>query len=585
MSSYKTPTEVSQSIRDFLYRTDPDWNTNVGSTTRKIIDAASQMISEAYMETYLADLHQDLDYLNGLNLDNFVSNFGFSRRPARPSSGIVKFICSESGGASRSYFIPAGTRVSTSPGLDVLPLFFETTQSFILERGATQAEIPVRSSQGGSVFNVSTGEIKILISTFAWPIGSVINDEPMTGGANLESDEELRERFRNTVFHNVVGTKDAYEGMALSFTDDCRNARAFGQSTTFDETVQFTVVGPDMVAYLSKPNIYSTSEYVWTIDGSLLPNGSKYYQEGIDYVLDLSTPNAPKLVAPAGSAILDPSNPDRLAIVEYEYKSLYSRAGSGQYGRNVVDVYVVGQHLDSASDIVKHSTSLVDGTGRPMHKLCHQPVVTLPDVIYDEDENMYEEGTDYELVKDDNSNGNAESWRANDYVRWKSGGSQPANDKRYNILNYNWNALPFFVGQVITQDNKKQITTDVLVHNTQEVYMEVNICVMYTNDAPDAAVDQAIIDSIENYLGNIMFGNVVQFSDIITIAYVNGVDNVRWTTSSEDATDYGIRIFDRNGDPSTHNGNSHYTGDFRLQDNEVGALRVVNITPKAQNTW
>jgi hypothetical protein len=105
---------------------------------------------------------------------------------------------------------------------------------------------------------------------------------------------------------------------------------------------------------------------------------------------------------------------------------------------------------------------------------------------------------------------------------------------------------------------------------------------MYSPGFSQAAVDAAVTIALTDFLQRQQFGSVIQVSDILEVVHeVPGVDNVRLTTSVENATVYGIQEMAPNGTTVL----STTTTDFTLQDSDLPVLNNIVSLPKSQNTW
>ena len=146
----------------------------------------------------------------GEYLDQHAQLRGLERKPAVAAEGSVLFTAGDVSDIPRE--IPQGT-VCMTAGL----VRFETTQPAEIPAGGQTAKAPVRALEAGKLGNVSA---KAIVSMAVAPFGisSCTNPEPCAGGADGESDEELRGRVLETFKRLPNGANAAfYQQGALSF--------------------------------------------------------------------------------------------------------------------------------------------------------------------------------------------------------------------------------------------------------------------------------------------------------------------------------------------------------------------------------
>lgn len=146
----------------------------------------------------------------GEYLDRHAQLRGLERKPAVAAEGVVRFFAGDPSDADRS--IPQGT-VCMTAGL----VRFETTRPAVIQAGSLTADAPVRALEPGRLGNVSAGAVT---SMAVAPLGvsKCSNPEPCAGGADEESDGELRARVLETFKRLPNGANSAfYQQGALSF--------------------------------------------------------------------------------------------------------------------------------------------------------------------------------------------------------------------------------------------------------------------------------------------------------------------------------------------------------------------------------
>lgn len=264
---------------------------------------------------------------------------------------------------------------------------------------------------------------------------------------------------------------------------------------------------------------------------------------------------------------------------------------TGKTKTHLTGVIWIGDSLSSHSKY----DNVIETNNRIASFLKNQPVLTLPSTVTDEDGIIYTLGHDYDLVKDDNKIKERESWRAKDKLVWRipNGGDAnnpklPATNKKFTIDPYSFDSLPGAVQSMIDTMNLRTVTQDSLVHKAQYIYMELNLGIIYINTTQmtTSDIDDRAKTNVSTLMSTQGFGTFIQFSDILSsIRSISLIDNARFINEDEDSTHFGIRILDSDGNATTHNGNSNYTEDFKLNDDELPVISIIRTVARAQNTF
>ena len=126
-------------------------------------------------------------YAWGTYLDEHALTLGMVRKDAVRAVGEVTFV------GTVGTLIAVGTEVSTLQTTpEGEPISFETTEAGTLPAGGTLT-LDVQAAEAGTEGNVAAGTIALLQSPLDG-ISSVTNAQPTLGGADIESDERLRDR-------------------------------------------------------------------------------------------------------------------------------------------------------------------------------------------------------------------------------------------------------------------------------------------------------------------------------------------------------------------------------------------------------
>src|SRR5690606_33433151 len=336
--------EIVSAMRKNLAITEPDLDTSTGSVTRKILDAVGEAISEAYVDQHLLTYSYDIDSKTEGDLDASVALFGLSRIPARRATGTVTF--SRSGAADRIIAIPVNFQLNNAGGPSVA---VQTITAAVMDVGDLSVNVPVQAVSAGPDGNIPPGTLYPLQPLEN--IATVINAEALTGGAAQETDSELRERWKKTVFRNMAGTESMYLGIALN-DPDCSAANVVGASRRRREQLQ--IVSGEAVSTVTQSQYnYNGSQIV----GRNLELGDIAIP-GVDYVWNTSV-NPPKVDVLSATALPDGT----LIDVEFEYVPSASRNDLANNINNRIDVWCAGTRpMEATQTVVFRNTLTFNNT-------------------------------------------------------------------------------------------------------------------------------------------------------------------------------------------------------------------------------
>lgn len=220
-----------------LNQIDPQINTMVGSPIRKVLESvARQAAAISVNQTALSD-PWDLDAKSGTQLDAFASFLGFGRRQGRKAQVSVEFYLASP--ATSAISIPQG--LSVSDGVHV----FQTLQSASIPVLAQSVMVPCEAASTGSAYNVQAYTITTIGSGLTGSqTVSCQNPQAAAGGADPETDSQLRARIKATFLRNLAGTQDAYKNIALNVGNTERVTVLGPQNVWYEqETVETTADG------------------------------------------------------------------------------------------------------------------------------------------------------------------------------------------------------------------------------------------------------------------------------------------------------------------------------------------------------
>lgn len=174
---------------------------SVGSVVRAIFEANASVV--LWLQWLLLQVLQTTRASTslGADLDSWMLDFGQTRLPATPSTGIVTFSRYV---ANLSASIPAGTVLKTPDGSlsftvsvdQSLSNWQSSASAYVLPGGVISVDLPVVCTVGGSVGNVLAGTITMIAASLPG-VDQVNNANPLSNGVNAESDTAFRARFQN----------------------------------------------------------------------------------------------------------------------------------------------------------------------------------------------------------------------------------------------------------------------------------------------------------------------------------------------------------------------------------------------------
>lgn len=163
------------------------------------------------LERFNAGMAQLLvQFSNAPILDYIAALVAVERLPAANAGCTVKFNLVSGHG---SVVLPIGTRVASQDGQHI----FEVVDDITIAAGEVEVETLVTAQIAGKSANgIPIGGINTILDPIAW-ISSVENTEPTSGGSDVETDEQLRERIKLAPSQfSVAGPRQAYMFFAKS---------------------------------------------------------------------------------------------------------------------------------------------------------------------------------------------------------------------------------------------------------------------------------------------------------------------------------------------------------------------------------
>lgn len=324
--------------------------------------------------------------------------------------------------------------------------------------------------------------------------------------------------------------------------------------------------------------IYRKESGVWGNVGTVLDNTTTVFYDNTLALGDLP----PSKELGVGS----------VAFFEHRYLSANSRNynyidsnGNSYQTLNKIDVYLSGQDVASAQDVVKGPGNLINNNsaskyyylnyvrgntttnisiGNYLIPLLWTPLRTLPSNLVVNGV-TYTLNTDYWLARDISNL--RQSIRSGDGIEVKASMGTAINNSNL-VIDYTFDKLPLLVNKII--DSHKQAGQDVLVHTANFRNFLINLVIIYKNGFNKASVDLSISNNLTEFFNAQPFGAIIQLNDLVQIVYQTaGVDNAKIATSADVSgkpysTYYGVQEMDSTGSVKTTYTTDLFLGDIDL---------------------
>ncbi|MFE6000314.1 baseplate J/gp47 family protein [Streptomyces sp. NPDC056454] len=607
--------DIVTQMRDALMVSDPELDTSIGTPLRKILDAVGGSLANAYIENHLLSYAYDIDSKNDADLDAFTRLFGIARIPARRSIGRVTF--SRTGDLTPTVFIPVGTEITSSTDSAVV---VQAVTGATMMPGTSSVTVSVQAVTAGPEGNLGAGMASQITSPIQG-VNSVVNPSALTGGTSRETDSELRERWKKTVFRSLAGTEQMYLGVALDDAD-CYAASVVGSSRTRSEILQVPSSGNVVTQITDARYIYSSPVQVAKADGTPLVK---------DYDYTWIPSNPPQIAQLSGSF----PSPGQLLTVDYQYLPTVSRNDPAIGITNRVDVFTGGTRAQAAQTSLVfrqakkwQTVSTIDlFTGHWLRAdqtrpealnvfvpLPFGPILTVPATLtigsttYGLATKAHPLGTvasgityAYQIVHEDTVNGWAPTSRFG--LEWHRT-YLPADGTAFTVGSagdYTYNEVPASVQDAVNR--WRLVGIDAQVHQAKQRWLRFSLGVMYTASSTGAvaSVQDAIRTALSDYLNRMGFNSNVQISDVLAVIHqVPGVDNVRllhggdvvgYSSANPNASIVGVQQITPTGAPDSAalvsyvEASSGRARDIYFRDDELPVLGAVVFKTLARNSF
>ena len=165
-------------------------------------------------------------FAKGNELDEIAKIYHATRLEPSYATTVIKFTLSTT--PKNDVIIEKGTRVTADGNI-----FFATDEDilFSASNSETVKEVSATATVTGSEANgFAIGQINNLVDGNIY-VASVTNTTESTGGSDIESDEDFRERLMTSPFSlSVAGPKNAYKAIAMSSSNDIQDVSVYRPS-------------------------------------------------------------------------------------------------------------------------------------------------------------------------------------------------------------------------------------------------------------------------------------------------------------------------------------------------------------------
>lgn len=185
----------------------------VGSVTRTLVETFSFELGLLYQKMERVYLSAFIDTSEGINLEQVVAVLGIKRGLPDYATGTVSFTRDA---GKDNIIIPMGTLVSTEEGSGKTKKVYQTIEEKTLAPDMITLDVKVQSVERGEEYDAAEAEISVMPRPIPG-IKSVTNKGKVrVTGKKRETDEELRERAKNTLISSGKATRLSIENTLLS---------------------------------------------------------------------------------------------------------------------------------------------------------------------------------------------------------------------------------------------------------------------------------------------------------------------------------------------------------------------------------
>jgi phage-related baseplate assembly protein len=326
---------------------------SVGSVIRAIFEANASVV--LWLQWLILQVLQTTraSTSTGADLDSWMADFGLTRLPASASTGIVTFSRFSPNLAAT---VPVGSVVKTADGLltfavaeeDTLSTWQPAASAYVIPSGVASVDLPVICRTSGAVGNVLASTINVIAASLPG-IDLVTNADPLSSGADAESDQALRNRFQGYLASRSRATLGAIQS-AIAGVQQGLNV-AVEQNTGLGNTPQvgaFLVIIDDGTGYPTTDLLASIASAV----DAVRPIGTTFAVVA-PQVLTVNVSLTADFASPTSATLGVPSLQNHVAT----YLNSIAIGGAASVTRVAQHAYRAGPHLLNITGVQLNGTS------------------------------------------------------------------------------------------------------------------------------------------------------------------------------------------------------------------------------------
>jgi uncharacterized phage protein gp47/JayE len=327
---------------------------SVGSVVRAIFEANASVV--LWLQWLIIQVLQSTRASTsvGSDLDSWMLDFGLTRLPAIPSTGIVTFTRFA---ANLAAAVPVGSIVKTADGSltfsitedPTISIWRSSSSAYILPSGVASADVPVVCTSGGSTGNVLAGTITVIAASLPG-IDLVSNVNPLSNGADPESDQAFRNRFQSYLSSRSLATLAAVQNAIANVRQGLDISIA--ENTASDGTTEigsFLVVVDDGTGYPSSDLLSMAASAV----DAVRPIGTRFAVVP-PQVLVVNVSMTAELTSAATAVLSIPSIQNYVAV----YLDSLPIGGSASVTRVAQNAYLAGAGIANIAGIQLNGASV-----------------------------------------------------------------------------------------------------------------------------------------------------------------------------------------------------------------------------------
>ena len=207
--------KFNQVFEDMRQRTDVLTDFEVGSVARTVYESFAYEIALLYEKMRLVYLSAYVDTAEGQQLDMVVAILGIKRGEPDFAEGTVIF---QRDIGNKDIDVPMGTLIATPETPTTPKKVYQTTETKLFPKGQTSLEMKIQAINRGEG-EVTPAETLSVLPRPIPGIKAVTNPNGTRfSGKRKETDEELRERAKNTLISSGKATILSIENALLSLS-------------------------------------------------------------------------------------------------------------------------------------------------------------------------------------------------------------------------------------------------------------------------------------------------------------------------------------------------------------------------------